>query len=304
MEKIIEEKLPSNLINLIKEQYGEEIAEKIFNGYLKRRNVSFRVNTLKASKEEVVKVLNDKGIKYDIPLWYEDAFVLKNVVEKNIECEDVYEEGKIYLQNLSSMLPPILLEPKEKKDILDMTAAPGGKTTEIAALTNNKAYITACEKNKVRADRLRYNLKKQGTNAYVIEKDATMLDSFLKFDQILLDAPCSGSGTIILTEESEDVRLTDGYMEKLEKVQTKLLDKAITLLKSGEEMVYSTCSILYRENEHIVNKFLKANRIEIVPTDKSKFIGIEFLPCKFEDALLVMPNENYEGFFAIKIRKK
>ena len=91
---------------------------------------------------------------------------------------------------------------------------------------------------------------------------------------------------------------------KLEKVQTKLLDKAITLLKSGEEMVYSTCSILYRENEHIVNKFLKANRIEIVPIDKSKFIGIEFLPCEFEDALLVMPNENYEGFFAIKIRKK
>lgn len=304
MEKIIEEKLPSNLINLIKEQYGEEITEKIFNGYLKRRNVSFRVNTLKASKEEVVKVLNDKGIKYDIPLWYEDAFVLKNVVEKDIECEDVYEEGKIYLQNLSSMLPPILLEPKEKKDILDMTAAPGGKTTEIAVLTNNKAYITACEKNKVRADRLRYNLKKQGANAYVIEKDATMLDSFLKFDQILLDAPCSGSGTIILTEESEDVRLTDGYMEKLEKVQTKLLDKAITLLKSGEEMVYSTCSILYRENEHIVNKFLKANRIEIVPIDKSKFIGIEVLPCEFEDALLVMPNENYEGFFAIKIRKK
>lgn len=303
MEKIIEEKLPSNLINLIKEQYGEEIAEKIFNGYLKRRNVSFRVNTLKASKEEVVKVLNDKGIEYDIPLWYEDAFVLKNVFEKDIECEDIYEEGKIYLQNLSSMLPPILLEPKEKKDILDMTAAPGGKTTEIAALTNNKAYITACEKNKVRADRLRYNLKKQGANAYVIEKDATMLDSFLKFDQILLDAPCSGSGTIILNEETENIRLTDGYMEKLEKVQTKLLDKAITLLKSGEEMVYSTCSILYRENEHIVNKFLNNNKIEIVPIDKSKFRGIEFLPCEFKDALLVMPNENYEGFFAIKIRK-
>lgn len=304
MERIIEEKLPNNLINLIKEQYGEEIAEKIFNGYLKRRNVSFRVNTLKTSKEEVIKVLNDKGVEYDSPLWYEDAFVLKNVIEKDIESEAIYEEGKIYLQNLSSMLPPILLEPKEKKDILDMTAAPGGKTTEIAALTNNKAYITACEKNKVRADRLRYNLKKQGANAYVIEKDATMLDSFLKFDQILLDAPCSGSGTIILTEESENIRLTDGYIEKLEKVQTKLLDKAITLLKSGEEMVYSTCSILYRENEHIVNKFLRNNKIEIVPIDKSKFTGIEFLPCEFEDALLVMPNESYEGFFAIKIRKK
>ena len=131
-------------------------------------------------------------------------------------------------------------------------------------------------------------MKKQGANAYVIEKDATMLDSFLKFDQILLDAPCSGSGTIILTEESENIRLTDGYIEKLEKVQTKLLDKAITLLKSGEEMVYSTCSILYREViESICNEG-----------------EIEFLPCEFEDALLVMPNESYEGFFAIKIRKK
>ena len=85
MERIIEEKLPNNLINLIKEQYGEEIAEKIFNGYLKRRNVSFRVNTLKTSKEEVIKVLNDKGVEYDSPLWYEDAFVLKNVIEKDIE---------------------------------------------------------------------------------------------------------------------------------------------------------------------------------------------------------------------------
>ena len=304
MEKIIEEKLPENLINKIINQYGEELSNKIFNAYCSKKNVSLRVNSLKSNKEEVIKFFEDNKIEYEQVSWYGDAFVLKNVSESDLEKTVFYEEGKIYLQNLSSMLPPLVLEPKEKKDILDMTAAPGGKTTEIAALTNNLAYITACEMNKIRADRLRYNLKKQGANAFVIEKDARNLDDFLKYDQILLDAPCSGSGTIVLTEESENVRFTEGFEEKLEKVQTKLLAKAITLLKKGEEMVYSTCSILERENENIVNKFISQGKVEVVPFDEDRFKDIKLLPCKIKGAMCVMPNENFEGFFAVKLRKK
>ena len=304
MEKIIEEKLPENLINKIINQYGEELSNKIFNAYCSKKNVSLRVNSLKSNKEEVIKFFEDNKIEYEQVSWYGDAFVLKNVSETDLEKTVFYEEGKIYLQNLSSMLPPLVLEPKEKKDILDMTAAPGGKTTEIAALTNNLAYITACEMKKIRADRLRYNLKKQGANAFVIEKDARNLDDFLKYDQILLDAPCSGSGTIVLTEESENVRFTEGFEEKLEKVQTKLLAKAITLLKKGEEMVYSTCSILERENENIVNKFISQGKVEVVPFDEDRFKDIKLLPCKIKGAMCVMPNENFEGFFAVKLRKK
>ena len=304
MEKIIEEKLPENLINKIINQYGEELSNKIFNAYCSKKNVSLRVNSLKSNKEEVIKFFEDNKIEYEQVSWYGDAFVLKNVSESDLEKTVFYEEGKIYLQNLSSMLPPLVLEPKEKKDILDMTAAPGGKTTEIAALTNNLAYITACEMNKIRADRLRYNLNKQGANAFVIEKDARNLDDFLKYDQILLDAPCSGSGTIVLTEESENVRFTEGFEEKLEKVQTKLLAKAITLLKKGEEMVYSTCSILERENENIVNKFISQGKVEVVPFDEDRFKDIKLLPCKIKGAMCVMPNENFEGFFAVKLRKK
>ncbi len=304
MEKIIEETLPENLINKIINQYGEELSNKIFNAYCFKKNVSLRVNSLKSNKEEVIKFFEDNKIEYEQVTWYEDAFILKNVSESELEKTVFYEEGKVYLQNLSSMLPPLVLEPKEKKDILDMTAAPGGKTTEIAALTNNLAYITACEMNKIRADRLRYNLKKQGANAFVIEKDARNLDDFLKYDQILLDAPCSGSGTIVLTEESENVRFTDGFEEKLEKVQTKLLAKAITLLKKGEEMVYSTCSILERENENIVNKFISQGKVEVVPFDEERFKDVKLLPCKIKGAMCVMPSENFEGFFAVKLRKK
>ena len=304
MEKLIKEKLPENLIEKIIKQYGEEVSDKIFSGFLVQRNVSLRVNTLKCNKEEFIKFLNEKNIKYSLVSWYEDAFVLYDITEKEIESTNFYSEGKIYMQNLSSMLPPILLEPKEKTDILDMTAAPGGKTTEIAVLTNNKSYITACELNKIRAERLKYNISLQGVNAYVVQKDARDLDDFLKFDQILLDAPCSGSGTILLNENSEEVRFTSGFEEKLEKVQTKLLDKAVKLLKKGETMVYSTCSILERENENIVNKFIKSGRVEVVPFEKNMYKDVEKLSCNLKGAICVMPNENYEGFFAVKLRKK
>ena len=304
MENLIKEKLPENLIEKIIKQYGEELSDKIFSGFLTKRNVSLRINTLKCNKEEFVKFLDEKNIKYSFVNWYENAIVLYDISEKEIESTSFYSEGKIYLQNLSSMLPPVLLEPKEKTDILDMTAAPGGKTTEIAALTNNKSYITACELNKIRAERLKYNINLQSANAYVVQKDARDLDDFLKFDQILLDAPCSGSGTILLDENSEEVRFTIGFEEKLEKVQTKLLDKAVKLLKKGETMVYSTCSILERENENIVNKFIKTGKMEIVTFDENMYKDIEKLPCNLKGAICVMPNENYEGFFAVKLRKK
>ena len=298
------EKLPENLINKIKTQYGEKISEEIFSGYLVKRKVSLRVNLLKSSREEIINFFENNKIEYELVSWYDDAFVLKNITEKELEETDIYKDGKIYLQNLSSMIPPVLLKPKEKKDILDMTAAPGGKTTQMASMTNNNAYITACELNKIRADRLRFNLNRQGAKAVVLEKDARNLDDFLKFDQILLDAPCSGSGTILLDENSEEIRFTDGFAEKLEKTQTKLLDKAIKLLKKGEEMVYSTCSILERENENIVNKFINTGKVEVVLEKEKIFNDVELLPCKVKGAICVKPTEKYEGFFAVKLRKK
>ena len=303
MEKILE-KIPSNLIEKIEKQYGKEILEEILRGFTKKKKVSFRVNPLKASKEEIINELKNRNIVFEEVSWYEYAFSAKNITEKDIEELDIYKDGKIYLQNLSSMLPPILLNPEEKIDILDMTAAPGGKTTEIAALTNNNAYITACEMNKIRADRLRFNLKMQDAKAVVIEKDARNLDDFLKFDKILLDAPCSGSGTIYVAENSKEILYIENFANKLENTQTKLLEKAIKLLKKNEEMVYSTCSILERENENIVKKFLDKGLVEVVNDYDNKFENIKKLPCKINGAICVMPDENYEGFFMVKLRKK
>ena len=152
------------------------------------------------------------------------------------------------MQSLSSMIPPIILNPQQGSDILDMTAAPGGKTTQIAAMTNNKANITACEMNKIRAEKLKYNIEKQKANVYVMIQDARMIDNFFAFDQILLDAPCSGSGTLNVNENFRK-NFTQKLIDKSNKAQIVLLRKAIEILKKKHEMIYSTCSILESENE-------------------------------------------------------
>ena len=192
----MEKQIPEFLKTMLIEQYGEEIANKIIDGYSKQRYVTLRANTIKATNEEIKKELKNSNIEYKEIEWYKDALIIKNVKENEIRKMPIYEEGKIYLQSLSSMLPPIVLEPKEGENILDMAAAPGGKTTQIAAITDNDSYITACEKNKIRAERLKYNLQKQGvTCTNVMTEDARQLSDYFSFDKILLDAPCSGSGT-------------------------------------------------------------------------------------------------------------
>ena len=181
----MEKQIPQFLKDLLIEQYGEEISAKIENGYKAQRPVTLRVNNLKTSLEKAKEKLDEAQIEYETISWYEKALIIKNVREEEIRKLEIYENGEIYLQSLSSMLPPIILEPKAGENILDMTAAPGGKTTEIAALTENKAYITACEKNKIRAERLKFNLQKQGVkSANIMVEDARKLSDYFSFDKI------------------------------------------------------------------------------------------------------------------------
>lgn len=305
--KVLE--IPPFLKEMIEKQYGKPIAEKIMKGYQTKRNTTLRVNTLKSKVTEIEDILKEHEIEYEKVTWNKKALILKNSSEREIRKLSIYQEGKIYLQSLSSMLPPIVLQPKEGADILDMAAAPGGKTTQIAAMTNNKANITACEMNKIRAERLQYNLQKQGAKAYVLAQDARKIDNFFSFDQILLDAPCSGSGTIQLhlQDSKQNHKLEENFTEKLiqKSVETQmaLLKKAIHLLKQGKEMVYSTCSILENENEDSIQKILKQESAEIVPIDFKGMDQLPLLPTKIKGTLCICPNELYEGFFIAKIRK-
>lgn len=273
--------------------------EVIINN-LTSKETTFRINTLKSNKTEIIKYLEEHHINYVELSQIPNSFVIENIAL--LKKSPLYEEGKIYFQNISSQLPPYVVNPQTNEMILDMAAAPGGKTTEIAALANNNCLITALEKNKIRYERLCYNINLQGAKKVtVLNTDARELDEMFKFDKILLDAPCSGSGT--LTEKN-----VSSYNEELLlrciKTQTALLKKAMQLIKVNGEIIYSTCSILKEENEEILKTCLNDN-FEIVPLnlDETFLKSIPLLPSSIPNTLTICPTKLYEGFFIAKIKR-
>ena len=152
--------IPAFLTELLYRQYGSA-AENILRGYVQKRPVTLRANLLKTNLESVEKALSSLGFHCEraaVPF----ALIVTNASEEDLSRSAPYERGEIYLQSLSSMIPPFLLNAQEGESILDMTAAPGGKTCEISALTGGKAFLTACERDKIRFDRMNFNLKRQG----------------------------------------------------------------------------------------------------------------------------------------------
>lgn len=294
--------IPAFLTEKLTAQYGEETARRIFAGFEAERRTTLRVNRLKAEPAQILAALAYAGISAQTVPWSGDALILQNADEATVAALPMFEKGEIYMQSLSSMIPPLVLGAQAGENVLDMAAAPGGKTTQIAALTGGHAMITACERSKMRAERLQYNVKKQGANRVtVMNMDARQLDDFFAFDCVLLDAPCSGSGTV--TEGSRG-QFSKEYLDRTVKMQKTLLDKAIRLLKPGHEMVYSTCSVLQEENEDVVAAALKKGGVELVPIDTGAFEGVPLLPTKLEGVMCVCPDELYEGFFVAKLRKK
>lgn len=288
--------IPQFLKEKIEKEYGLEILNKIETGLIEEKPVTLRVNTIKSNAEKVKIELEKNNIEYEIVEWNKSAFIIKNVKEEEIRKLDIYNNGEIYLQSLSSMIPAIIIDPKERENILDMTAAPGGKTSQMAAIANNKVFLTACEKNKIRLDRLQYNMQKQGVkNINIMQEDSRKLSNYFSFDKILLDAPCSGSGT----ENVFNSNFTEELIKRSCKTQEELLTKALSILKHGGEMVYSTCSILKEENEEILNKVLKKFKAQIVPIQIPKEIPV--LPTSIDGVVTICPTKLYEGFFVAKI---
>ena len=296
--------LPDFFAPMLVKQYGEDLARQIVEGCAAERAVTLRANTLKSSADEVAGGLDEAGIAWERVPWSNEAFVLKGVRERAVWELPLYEQGKVYLQSLSSMLPPIVLGPRPGADVLDMCAAPGGKTTQMAALSGGRARITACEMHAPRAQKLEFNLNRQGaTGVNVMRTDARRLDDFFSFDQILLDAPCSGSGTLDVRNLKLKQYFTLKLIEKSKAAQTALLSKALKLLKPGECMVYSTCSVLEQENEDVVRKVIRNLPCETVPFAIEGADDLPVLPTTLPGALCVRPTELYEGFFVAKIRR-
>ncbi len=286
--------------------YGASDVARILAGTEGRRRCSLRVNRMKSDPAAVADALERAGQRFEPVPWYEDAFLLEPGSEEAIRELPIFLQGEVYLQSLSAMIPALVLEARAGHDICDLCAAPGGKTTQLVALTQGSAFVTACERSGPRAERLRFNLQRQGAgNVTVMRADARKLDDFFSFDRILLDAPCSGSGTLLAHDPKGFERFSAAFVERSAALQQQLLTKGLSLLRPGGVLVYSTCSVLKRENEEVVRaslqKAAKKGCFEVAALEADG--SWPLLPSTIEGALTLCPSECYEGFFVAKIRR-
>lgn len=308
--------LPKELIEILEQIYTTKQLDDIYKSFYRGRSTSFRINSLKGNSREVMEELRSNKIKvFNHPI-IKNAFVVKDKKESALRKLEVYKYGKIYLQNISSMFPPLFLDLKEDIVILDMCAAPGGKSLYMADLTNNKATILANDLNDLRRERLNYNIEKQGATSIIsLSSDGCTIGKRLNnyFDRILLDVPCSGEGVIKLNSQKSFSSWNRKKVELASRLQKKLIDSAYHALKSGGVIVYSTCTLNTLENEEVINyaidkyKDLKLEFIEInlpnVIRGKTTFNDKQYNEELYK-AIRIIPNEYMEGFFIAKLIKQ
>ncbi len=219
---------------------------------------SIRVNTLKIKVDELRDRLENKGFKLEPIEWVPCGF---KIVKERYNLGSLHEflQGYYYLQNIASMLPAIILDPKPDELVIDMCAAPGGKSTQLAQIMKNEGTLILIDKNRNRIPALEVNLRRLGiSNSIVMNFDASQLEELnIKADKILLDAPCTGEG-LIRSDTSRKTSKGLKDINKMASIQKKLLSAGLKGLKSGGQLLYSTCSIAPEENELVVNNVLNS----------------------------------------------
>lgn len=299
----IKNRLPKEFVDSLYEMFTPLTVDKILMGIIDKRYTTLRVNTIKYNVQDLMKYFKQKNIKFERVLWCDDALIIKNANEKDIQKLDIYEKGYIYLQSLSSMVPPIVLSPQEGEKVLDMTAAPGSKTTQMAAMMRNKGYILANELDKIRCEKLKYNVESQGAEIIeVINGRGEKLGENYKeqFDKVLLDTPCSGEGRFTSSNVQSYRNWSPKTVKELTKVQKKLFKSAYDALKPEGIMVYSTCTLNKDENENMVKWALENFDLKLLEINISIKDTIYTLDGK---GIKILPSKVMEGFFVTKLKK-
>lgn len=310
-------KIKERFIERMKEMLGPEI--DAFLAFIEQPlPKAIRANTLKISTYELKRELEKKyGWKIEQPLAsYQEAFIIKSRLEpgelgKTIE----HQEGYYFVQGLASMMSVLALKPEPEQTVLDMCAAPGGKTTQLAALMKNKGKILANDIAPSRVKILKFNLERCGVeNCTVTNLSGRLLAKKFpeSFDKILVDAPCSGEGTMLWDFKARKVWSLD-LIKRRASLQKKLLGAAIACLKSERELVYSTCTFAPEENEAVIDwaikKFpVKLEEIKLPQPFKIRAGITEWHGKTFDKevakAARIYPQDNStEGFFIAKLKK-
>lgn len=310
--------LPEQFIERTKRVVPTELQTQVLESFCQKRPTTLRVNTLKSTRDKVATTLLSLGLKFESPEWYPMAFIISGDPFETlglVMATEMYKNGEIYVQNLSSMIPPLVLDPQPGSRVLDIAAAPGSKTTQMAMMMEDSGEIIANDLSPIRIYKLKANLAGQGVTHTTTNR---MPGQFLwkrfphYFDKALVDAPCSLEGTIYTERPKSYAMWSVHKIKDLSQRQRYLLRSAISATKVGGEIVYSTCTLAPEENEGVIDWILAKENVEIVPV---KIPGLVSSPGitqwgnakpydpRVTSCLRIYPTELMEGFFVAKLRK-
>jgi len=298
------------------------------------RPTTFRVNTLKATRQEVIDAVTSSGLKIEQIVWYKDAFILKNKSKRDLTDLDIYKQGKIYIQSLASMVPPLVMDIEPGQKVLDLTAAPGSKTSQIAALLERTGELYGNDINEIRFAKLKHNMEQLGVAedesindpvkslgdheasnwkfTLSLENGKKLIATYPEyFDRILLDAPCSAEARFDIEDSKTYSFWNEKKIKEMAYAQRQLLLSAWSALKPGGILVYSTCTMAPEENEAQIDKLLErfedAELLEIGLSLKKLSVvlkwGDKIFHKGIKKTLRVYPTKQIEGFYVAKIKK-
>jgi len=304
--KVIDDINPKNLEGIVEGEKDIGI-DSLYN----LKQYPFKINI---TATEVLRRLKEQGWKIERIKFYKYGFWVEHPERRDIGNTIEFQLGYYYSQEAASMIPPIVLDPKPGEIVLDLAAAPGSKTTQMAMHMENKGIIIAIDIDKDRIKALAQNLQKQGViNTLILHMDGRKVGELgMEFDKVLLDAPCSGTGAIRKSYKTFLI-WNEKMIKRLSKLQKQLILSAFDVLKEGGTLVYSTCSVEPEENEEVVDYLLykrenaKIEEINIPNLNKSEPIIEWDKKTYFSDikyTLRIWPWDNdTEGFYVAKIKK-
>lgn len=308
--------LPVEFIDRVKKIWPVERFDEILESFFNPKDIAFRVNTLLATEADVLQKLSEAKIAVhkisELPL----AYYVSSEDKQKLVDSAVFKQHLIYIQNPASQLPPVILAPQPNENVLDLTAAPGSKTTQIAALMHNQGRIAAVEKIRDRFFHLQRNLKENGASIVkTYLKDGCSVWRYCpsQFDRVLIDAPCSSESRFSILEPESYVYWSLRKVKEMQNKQMKLLASALQCVRPGGLIVYSTCSFSPEENESVVNKLLEKMpnffSIESInfPVSNKQAGLVEWQGKNFNEALSntmrILPNRLYDGFYLALLRR-
>ncbi|EGR29121.1 nucleolar protein 1, putative [Ichthyophthirius multifiliis] len=300
-----------DLINLFMSMFNPNELVQFLESNETQRPVTIRTNTLKTRRKELAQILAQRGVNLDsLAEWTKVGLKIYDS-KVPIGATPEYLAGYYMLQSASSFIPVIALAPQQNEKILDMSAAPGGKTTYVAQLMKNTGILFANDIKSERNKALIYNVQRMGiTNCVVTNYDGRKLPKCINnFDRVLLDAPCTGLGIISRDQSIKATKqLIDVY--KHSHLQRELILSAIDCCKKGGYIVYSTCSVSVQENESVIDYALKNRFVKLVDTgvDVGEEGYIKYQDKRFDPSIKkcrrILPHiHNMDGFFVAKFEK-